>query len=219
MKNRYRLFRRGRVFYAREVETGKNESLKTTERSVAERLLHAKNEASRQPQVNLAMARAYLAATDPLMSHRTWSEVMEEYRRTGKEATQERVERAFTSAPFALIKDKKLIETNSSDLLRVLHAGGTSTNNYLRGIHNHGRGIQGSAGASHFEGSEHGVGVTEWWQPAVMWAGHLRGRRPHDARSRRQRAFFCCSILPSHQVAVASSAMRGLRVRGRATVS
>jgi hypothetical protein len=89
MKNRYRLFRRGRVFYAREVETGKNESLKTKERSVAERLLHAKNEASRQPQVNLAMARAYLAAADPLMSHRTWNEVMEEYRRTGKEATQE----------------------------------------------------------------------------------------------------------------------------------
>jgi hypothetical protein len=136
MKNRYRLFRRGRVFYTREVETGKNESLKTKERSVAERLLHAKNEAARQPQVNLAMARAYLAATDPLMGHRTWNEVMEEYRRTGKEATQERVERAFASVPFALIKDKKLIETNSSDFLRVLHAGGTSTNNYLRGIHN-----------------------------------------------------------------------------------
>ena len=136
MKNRYRLFRRGRVFYAREIETGRNESLKTNDLSVAERLLHAKDEAARQPQVNLAIARAYLAAADPLMSHRTWSDVMDEYRRTGKEATQERVERAFASAPFASIKNKKLIETNSSDFLRVLHAGGTSTNNYLWGIHN-----------------------------------------------------------------------------------
>ncbi len=136
MKNRYRIFRRGPVLYCRDLETGKNESLKTNDRAVAERLVHAKNEAVRQPQVNLALARAYLSATDPQMCKRTWREVMDEYQRHGRDTTQQRVARAFASAPFAALVKRRVVETNSEDFLRVLRAGGTSTNNYLRGIHN-----------------------------------------------------------------------------------
>jgi hypothetical protein len=62
MKNRYRIYRRGRVLYCRDLNTGKNESLKTKDRAAAERIVHAKNEAVREPQVNLALARAYLSA-------------------------------------------------------------------------------------------------------------------------------------------------------------
>lgn len=136
MKNRYRIFRRGRVLYCRDLETGKNESLKTSDRALAERLVHAKNEAVREPQVNLALARAYLAATDPHMSKRTWREIMDEYQRHGREVTRQRVARAFASAPFATLVERRVVETTSEDFLRVLRAGGTSTNNYLRGIHN-----------------------------------------------------------------------------------
>ena len=114
----------------------KTRSLKTNDRTAAERIVHAKNEAVREPQVNLALARAYLSATDPHMSKRTWREVMEEYQRHGRDSTRQRVARAFASAPFAALIARRIVETTSDNFLAVLRAGGTSTNNYLRGIHN-----------------------------------------------------------------------------------
>ncbi|HEY5892331.1 MAG TPA: hypothetical protein VIT91_03790 [Chthoniobacterales bacterium] len=66
-RDRYRLFRRGRVFYAHDSQTGKQQSLNTRDRKEADRLLHAKNESHRQPLINLAMARSYLFAHDPRM--------------------------------------------------------------------------------------------------------------------------------------------------------
>src|SRR6185436_2578580 len=66
MKNRYRLYRRrmGGVFYVHDSETGKQESLGTRDRREAATLLNARNEAVRQPQLNLQIAKAYLAGTD-----------------------------------------------------------------------------------------------------------------------------------------------------------
>lgn len=43
------MFRRGRVFWAQDNETGKQETLRTRERIVAERLLHAKNKEHLSP--------------------------------------------------------------------------------------------------------------------------------------------------------------------------
>jgi hypothetical protein len=63
MKQRYRMFPRGSVFYAEDTTTGKQESLKTKDRTEARRLLAAKNEAHVQPALNLHIARAYLSAT------------------------------------------------------------------------------------------------------------------------------------------------------------
>lgn len=60
MRKRYRLFRRGNVFWCQGNETGKQESLRTKDPGEAERLLHARNEAHRQPVINLQIARAYL---------------------------------------------------------------------------------------------------------------------------------------------------------------
>ena len=67
MKQRFRLYRRSstRRFYIQDSVTGKQESLGTTDRIEAVRLLHSKNEADRQPAINLQIARAYLAAGDP----------------------------------------------------------------------------------------------------------------------------------------------------------
>ena len=73
MKQRFRLYRRscsGR-FYLHDSVTGKQESLSTADRIEALRLLHSKNEADRQPAINLQIARAYLAAGDPDIMTRT----------------------------------------------------------------------------------------------------------------------------------------------------
>src|SRR5882672_2236340 len=74
MKNRFRLYRRtmGGVFYVHDSETGKQESLGTRDRAESTTLLNARNESVRQPQLNLHIAKAYLAGTDFGVSTRTW---------------------------------------------------------------------------------------------------------------------------------------------------
>ena len=75
MKARYRLFRRGNVYWAQDNETGKQISLKTKVKAVAQRLLRAKNEAFEQPQLNLQIARAYLVASDPVGCQKSYPSV------------------------------------------------------------------------------------------------------------------------------------------------
>ncbi|MEO6847870.1 MAG: hypothetical protein ABI443_09885, partial [Chthoniobacterales bacterium] len=139
MKNRYRLFRRGQKFYAHDSETGKQQSLGTSDKREAQRLLIARNEAQNNRLLNLKIAEAHLAAHDPRMNTRTWQDVMD-YRlsRTTevRESTMRRTVVAFKSKPFNFIRDKRLVETVSDDLLRVLKAGGVSTNVQLRVLHN-----------------------------------------------------------------------------------
>jgi len=54
MKQRFRIYRRnGGRFYVHDSVTGKQESLGTSDRTTATRLLHSKNEASHQPAINL----------------------------------------------------------------------------------------------------------------------------------------------------------------------
>ena len=62
MKQRYRLFRRrGGVFSSFDNVTKKQISLKTNDKGEASRLIQAKNEAERQPVINLQIARDYLS--------------------------------------------------------------------------------------------------------------------------------------------------------------
>ena len=65
MKSRFILFRRGTVFYCEDTNTRKQISLRTKDEGEALTLLHSKNEAHRQPVLNLHIARTYLTATDP----------------------------------------------------------------------------------------------------------------------------------------------------------
>jgi hypothetical protein len=57
--NKYRLLKmnsRGGRYYAEEITTGLRQSLKTADPEAAEKLLHAMNEAHRNPQLNRRMA-------------------------------------------------------------------------------------------------------------------------------------------------------------------
>jgi integrase len=136
LKRRHLMFRRGNVYYLEDTQTGKQTSLGTKDKWAAERLVLAKNEATEQPLMNLSMARTYLAAHDPKMVTRTWADVIGVFSSNGRESTRLRCERAFASTPFDSIRNKSLVETNGEDLLNVLKIGGTSTNNYMRGLHN-----------------------------------------------------------------------------------
>jgi hypothetical protein len=65
MKSRFILFRRAGAFYSEDTTTRKQISLRTKDDAEALALLHSKNEAHRQPVLNLQIARTYLTATDP----------------------------------------------------------------------------------------------------------------------------------------------------------
>jgi|GEM_PF-2563815 hypothetical protein len=64
MKQRFILFRRAGVFYCEETATGKQTSLRTKDEGEAITLLNTKNEATRQPAMNLQIAQVYLQHAD-----------------------------------------------------------------------------------------------------------------------------------------------------------
>ncbi len=136
MNHRYILFRRAGVFYSQDTTTGKQISLRTKNGSEAATLLHSKNEAHRQPVLNLQIARTYLTASDPEVAKRTWQMPMDEMTKTKTGATRIRHERAMKDTAFDLIRHRPIIETHSAHLLKVLETGTVSTNVYLRRLYN-----------------------------------------------------------------------------------
>ena len=137
MLQKYRLFQRAQgIFYWQETGTSNRGSLRTKDRQEAESLLHAMNESHRQPTLNLAMGRTYLAAHDPDIPTRTWQRVMNEMARHGIESTRERCARAVGSIAFDPIRNKPLIETKAEDLLNLIHANGNTVAHYSRRLHN-----------------------------------------------------------------------------------
>ena len=140
MKQRFRMYQRGLNgrYYIEDNVTGKQESLGTTDRTEALRLFHARNEAAYQPAFNAQMAKAYIAAGDPLINTRSWQFVMDEMKRTKvnhAERTSERYESAFNEAPFDALRDVVLIETRPDAVLKVLLTGTVSTNIFMRRLH------------------------------------------------------------------------------------
>ena len=139
MKTRYRLICRGNRsgnFYCVDSVTGKRTSLQTMDKDHARQIVEAKNQAERQPEINLQIAKAYLAAADQDFINRTWREVMNEFVNTKTGSNRIRSERAVQDKSFDSIRDLQLIETRSEHFLRVLSSGKVSTNNYLRRFHN-----------------------------------------------------------------------------------
>jgi len=59
MKSKFILFRRAGVFYSEDTTTGKQHSLRAKVEAEALAILHSKNEAHRQPVLNLQIARTY----------------------------------------------------------------------------------------------------------------------------------------------------------------
>ena len=138
MKNRFRLYRRkkGGMFYAHDSETGKQESLGTKDRAEATTLLNARNESFRQPQLNLHIAKAYLAGTDSGVSTRTWQDALNAIIENKEGSTKDRWVRAAKESALDLIRGKVILETQAEQLLACLKAGTVSTNVHLRKLHN-----------------------------------------------------------------------------------
>lgn len=138
MRQRFRLYRRkkGGRYYIHDDVTGKQESLGTSERATAVRLLHSHNEAEQQPAVNLQIARAYLTASDPAISTRTWQVPLDEIIKLKRGPTQARWLVAAKDKAFDIIRNLTILETRPEHFLRVLEQGKVSTNVYLRRIHN-----------------------------------------------------------------------------------
>jgi len=138
MKQRFRLYRRrrGGRFYIHDSVTGKQESLGTTDRSQAVRLLHSRNEAQLQPIINLQIARAYLAVSDPGVATRTWQAAMDELAKLKTGETQRRWGVAIKDPAFNGLRHVVILETRAEHFLRALERGRVSTNVYLRRIHN-----------------------------------------------------------------------------------
>jgi hypothetical protein len=77
MKNQYRMFRRGNVWWCHENQTGKQESLKTKDKTEAVRLLSIRNEPYRFSAFNLQLARTHLQMSNPEITRRTWQGLMD----------------------------------------------------------------------------------------------------------------------------------------------
>jgi len=137
MKNFYRLYRRrGGIYYAEEIATRRQESLKTRDKATAEQLLSARNAATQQPLLNLAVARVHLAAHDPKMMTRAWQQAMDEFSTHGRASTQERSQRAFGSSAFDPIRNQPILETTPEDFLKLMKGRGPALVHYLRRLHN-----------------------------------------------------------------------------------
>jgi hypothetical protein len=115
MRRRFRLYRRnkGGRYYIHDDASGKQESLGTTDRATALRLFHSRNEAQQQPAVNLQIARAYLAATDPAISTRTWQYVMDEMVKLKRDETQRRWLVAVKDKAMDTIRNLPVLETRA----------------------------------------------------------------------------------------------------------
>lgn len=136
MKSKYRLFRRGQVFWCQDNDTGRQESLRTKDRQLADRFLHARNEAHEQPLINLQIARTYLLVSDPRIGKRTWQDVMDELVKLKQGATRERWQVATNDTALNGLRRVPLLETRPDHVLRALEGGTVSTNVFLRRIHN-----------------------------------------------------------------------------------
>ena len=140
MTQKFRLYRRGcnGRFYIEDNTTGKQESLGTSDKAEALRLLMAKNEAEQQPAFNAQIARTYLAAGDPALAKRTWKEVMDAFvqaRAQRRESTRDRYDQAFREPVLARFASRKLLNTQPADILQLIKDGTVSTNMYFRRLH------------------------------------------------------------------------------------
>jgi hypothetical protein len=139
MKNRFRLMRRGirgGAFYCVDTHTGKRTSLGTTDEEAAEQILLAKNQAERQPILNLQIAKAYIAGTDSGITTRTWKDALDAITATKKGPTRDRWETAGKDKALKPLLPEIIIETKAEAILSVIQHGKVSTNVYLRRLHN-----------------------------------------------------------------------------------
>jgi integrase len=127
---------RGGIYYCVDKTTGKRTSLHTTNEDEAKQIVQAKNTATRQPVLNLQIAKAYIAGSDNGINTRTWHQAIESLTNTKQGANKERWLRVVKDAALAPLLPRVIIETQGEQLLKVLQTGTVSTNVYLRRLHN-----------------------------------------------------------------------------------
>jgi len=123
MKAKYTLFRRSGVYYSQDTASGQQKSLRTKDEAEALKLISTRNDACRQPVLNLHLARAYLTASDPAFVERTWQTVMDQLQARGKDSSRERYQDVFKSPAFDGLCHKRLMETTTDDFLATRREG------------------------------------------------------------------------------------------------
>ncbi len=139
MSTRYRLIHRshrGGMFYCVDKTTGKRTSLSTTDADEARQLIEAKNQAERQPVLNLQIAKAYLAGTDNGIATRTWQNAIDALIATKLGSNQDRWKTVAKDKALTSLLPRVIIETPADVLLEAMKSGKVSTNVYLRRLHN-----------------------------------------------------------------------------------
>jgi len=142
MQPKYRLYQRSNrssgTFYAEDSVTRARVTLGTKDRTEAEKLLQAKNEAHAQPILSRELAKVYLQAQDPQFGTRTWADVAGLIDAAYEGSTKDRFEKFMRSAPVSGLMNRRLAETCSTDFLAVFAhpKAGVSTNVQLRILHN-----------------------------------------------------------------------------------
>ncbi len=139
MKARFRLTRRGsrgHRFYCVDTHTGKRTSLKGADTHAARQIVNARNEAERQPALNLQLAKAYLAGTDNGITTRTWGDALEALTATKQADNQRRWRTVAKDKALAPVLPRIITETQGDLLLKAIQTGCVSTNIYLRRLHN-----------------------------------------------------------------------------------
>jgi integrase len=124
------------MFYCVDKTTGKRTSLQTTNPDEARQIVEAKNQAERQPVLNLQIAKAYLAGTDNGIATRTWQNALDSLINSKEGANQHRWRTVARDKALAPLLPRVIIETPGELLLKVMQAGTVSTNVFLRRLHN-----------------------------------------------------------------------------------
>src|ERR1043165_904721 len=135
----YTLFqnRKSGIFFLQNRVTRKQESLRTRDRTEANRLLNARNEAAHQPAISRQIGAAYLHASDPQFLTRTWRDVA--VLNTKPEtmvSTQMCNQVAMRQAALQPLLRLKLSETTGEVFLSLLRTLGHSGLSYTRRWYN-----------------------------------------------------------------------------------
>jgi integrase len=103
--------------------------------ATARKLVDATNEAHRNPLLNLQLARAYLAASDPAFVERTWQTVMDQMQARGKESSRSRFKFAYKHPAFDGLRHKPLMETTTADFFTVFKTNSAGTLHFAKRLH------------------------------------------------------------------------------------
>ena len=138
MQEQYWMFRRNGIYYVQDKQSGQQKSLKTRDKAEARQMLAGKNQATEQPQMNMAMARIYLSFKSKEILSRTWDDVMHEMEQAYHGPSLKRWQRQMRSAPFQSLRKLKLLETECTHFFAVLRhpRAGSSAHKWLRIVHN-----------------------------------------------------------------------------------